>query len=270
MTKLKKIGYVQTSPVFGDKAANFRDVEHLVKNLTADLLVLPELFATGYAFQSTSEATDVAEGPNGETAIFLQNLAQSTGAIVVGGFVEQDQKNPQKIFNSAMMVSDQEILGIYQKTHLFYKEKLWFSPGESGFGVIEARGMKIGMMICFDWIFPESVRTLALHGHGAEIIAHPANLVLPYCQQAMITRCLCNKVIGVTANRIGTEIRGEDAFTFTGASQITSEGGDVLFSAPVDQTAVDIIQIDPTRTHDKKLNSFNDLHQDRRVSMYKK
>ncbi len=268
MTSLKKIGYVQTSPVFGDKAANFREVEHLVKNLTADLLVLPELFATGYAFQSISEAIDVAEGPNGETAIFLQNLAQSTGAIVVGGFVEYDQSSPRKIFNSAMMVSDQEILGLYQKTHLFYKEKLWFSPGESGFSVIEARGMKIGMMICFDWIFPESVRTLALQ--GAEIIAHPANLVLPYCQQAMTTRCLCNRVIGVTANRIGIENRGEDEFTFTGASQITSEDGNVLFSAPVDQTAVEIIQIDPIRTHDKKLNSFNDLHQDRRVSLYRK
>jgi predicted amidohydrolase len=268
MTTLKKIGYVQTSPVFGDKVTNFREVEHLIKNLAVDLLVLPELFATGYAFQSTSEAADVAEGPNGETAIFLQNLAQSTGAIVVGGFVEQNKSHPQKIFNSAMLVSDQEILGIYQKTHLFYKEKLWFTPGESGFHVFETRGMKIGMMICFDWIFPESVRTLALQ--GAEIIAHPANLVLPYCQKAMTTRCLCNKVIAVTANRIGTENRGEDAFTFTGASQVTSEGGDVLRSAPVDQTSVEFVQIDLVPIHDKKLNSFNDLHQDRRVSLYEK
>jgi predicted amidohydrolase len=44
------------------------------------------------------------------------------------------------------------------------------------------------MMVCFDWFFPESARTLALR--GAQIIAHPANLVLPYCQTAMVTRCL--------------------------------------------------------------------------------
>jgi predicted amidohydrolase len=86
----------------------------------------------------------------------------------------------------------------------------------------------------------------------------------------MTTRCLCNKVIAVTANRIGTENRGEDAFTFTGASQVTSEGGDVLRSAPVDQTSVEFVQIDLVPIHDKKLNSFNDLHQDRRVSLYEK
>ncbi|GAG82910.1 unnamed protein product, partial [marine sediment metagenome] len=48
-------------------------------------------------------------------------------------------------------------------------------------------------------------RSLALL--GADIIAHPANLVLPYCQKAMTTRCLENRVYGVTANRIGQEKR---------------------------------------------------------------
>ena len=50
-----------------------------------------------------------------------------------------------------------------------------FCPGDTGFLVVEWQGVKIGMMICFDWIFPESARTLALR--GAQIIAHPANLV---------------------------------------------------------------------------------------------
>src|SRR5207253_5521489 len=62
------------------------------------------------------------------------------------------------------------------------------------------------MMVCFDWFFPESVRTLALA--GAEIIAHPSNLVLPYCPDAMVIRCLENRVFAVTANRIGAEKRG--------------------------------------------------------------
>ena len=92
-------------------------------------------------------------------------------------------------------------------------------------------------MICFDWFFPETARSLALL--GADIIAHPANLVLPYCQKAMITRCLENRVFAVTANRIGQEKRGEDDFQFTGASQIISYDGKVLSSAPNDKIFVD-------------------------------
>ena len=77
---------------------------------------------------------------------------------------------------------------------------------------------------------------------GAEIIAHPANLVLPFCQDAMQTRCFCNKLYAITANRIGTEIRGVDAFEFTGRSQITSFNGEVLSSAPSDREYIDFVE----------------------------
>ena len=54
------------------------------------------------------------------------------------------------------------------------------------------KSVKIGMMICFDWIFPEVARSLALK--GAEIICHPSNLVLPHCPKAMKIRSLENRV----------------------------------------------------------------------------
>ena len=121
-------------------------------------------------------------------------------------------------------------------------------------------------MICFDWSFPEVARTLSLL--GAEIIAHPANLVLPYCQTAMKTRCFCNKLYAITANRIGTEKRGEDTFEFTGRSQITSFNGDVLSSAPSDREFVDFIEIFPKKTQNKNINQFNNVHDDRREEFY--
>ena len=92
------------------------------------------------------------------------------------------------------------------------------------------------MIICFDWIFPEVCRNLALK--GAQIMVHPSNLVLPYGQQAMVTRCLENRVYAITANRIGTETRGSDHFVFTGRSQITSVDGTILSSAPEDASNV--------------------------------
>ena len=81
-----------------------------------------------------------------------------------------------------------ERIDTYKKIHLFNRENLWFTPGDEAPKVYEIDGVKIGVMICFDWIFPETCRSLALQ--GMQVLAHPSNLVLPHCQSAMITRCI--------------------------------------------------------------------------------
>lgn len=258
-----KIGYIQTNPIFGKKEQNFNEIIKLTANLKADLIVLPELFATGYAFTSKEEAISLAENNNGKTSQFLIKVAMDTGAVVVGGFAE---KKGEKIYNSAMIVSDKGVVSTYRKIHLYYKEKLWFSPGDKPLKVYKVKGINIGIMICFDWIFPETTRTLALL--GADIIAHPSNLVMPYCQKAMVTRCLENRVYAITANRIGQEIRGKDDFKFTGGSQITSYDGTVLSTAPLDQYFIGFTEIDLNLVRDKKLNDYNDLFGDRRKEFY--
>jgi len=258
-----KIGYVQSSPIFGKKAQNFEQIENLLGKSKADLIVLPELFATGYTFISKKDAESLAENTKGETAEFLMRIAEITGAVIVGGFIEEDSN---QIYNSSLVVSSSEVLGTYRKLHLYYKENLWFSPGNKPLKIYEVKNIKLGILICFDWFFPETVRSLALL--GAEIIAHPANLVLPYCQRAMVTRCLVNRVFAITSNRIGSENRGEDHFKFTGGSQITSYNGDVLSSAPDDDTYIDVIEIDVEKAKDKKLNLYNDVIKDRRPEFY--
>jgi len=257
------IGYVQTDPLFGEKEQNFLQIENLLKGKRADLIVLPELFATGYTFISKQEAVNLAESIDGITAKFLKKIANLTNAVIVGGFIEKDDN---KIYNSAMLVSKTDVIGLYRKVHLYFKEKLWFSPGDKKLEVYEINNFKVGMMICFDWIFPETARSLALL--GADIIAHSANLVLPFCQKAMVTRCLENRVFAITSNRIGNEMRGEDNFTFTGGSQITSYNGEVLSSAPTDKIYVDFVEIELEKARDKKLNEFNDLLADRRPDYY--
>ena len=258
-----KVGYIQTSPFFGDKRRNFKEIEELITKLRADLIVLPELFATGYTFVSKEEALSLAENNDGETARFLIKIAQLTESVIVGGFIEKDG---EKVFNSAMIVSEKGVIGTYRKLHLYFKEKLWFTPGDKPLKIYKINGVNIGVMICFDWFFPETARTLALL--GADIIAHPANLVLPYCQKTMISRCLENRVYAVTANRFGREIRGEDNFKFTGESQITSYDGKILLSAPSDKVSVDFVEIDVSEVRNKKLNKFNDIINDRRKEFY--
>ncbi|MFH0894917.1 MAG: nitrilase-related carbon-nitrogen hydrolase [Bacteroidota bacterium] len=259
-----KAGFIQTSPIFGEKEKNFDQVRSLVGDAKTDLLVLPELFATGYAYRSKEEAEKMAEDIHGPTANFLCELSKKTEGVIVGGFVE---KAEGKIFNSSLIVYEGKVIDTYRKIHLFNKEKLWFSPGDKPFRVYEINNFKLGVMICFDWIFPEVARTMALK--GAQIIAHPSNLVMPWCQHAMITRCIENRLFAVTANRIGTEQRNEDIFTFTGGSQIVSYDGSVMCAAADDKVALSIVDVDIQKANNKTINQFNDVIGDRREEFYK-
>ena len=127
---------------------------------------------------------------------------------------------------------------------------------------------KIGIIICFDWIFPEAARILALK--GADIICHPANLVLPYAQRAMLARSVENRVYTVTANRLGFEKRGGDSFKFTGGSQVTSPSMEVLISGSTDREEARVVEVDLSKARNKSITEKNDIFKDRRPEIYVK
>lgn len=260
-----KVGFYQFTPLFGKKESNLNRVFSAVKDIDADLLVLPEFFATGYQFIAQNEVAGLSEEvPGGPTTDMLLRLACQKGLYIVAGLPERDHDN---FYNTAVFVGPEGFIGVYRKTHLFFEEKLYFSPGDTGFKVWDTKIGFIGVMICFDWFFPESMRTLALM--GADIIAHPSNLVLPYCPLAMPTRCLENRVFAVTANRTGVEDRKNGkALRFIGRSQVTSAKGEILINAPEDGDALLIVEIDPESARNKSLNPYNDLIADRRPEMY--
>jgi predicted amidohydrolase len=260
-----KIGFAQFSPVRCDVAANVAAVEHLLLGVKADLVVLPELANSGYLYGSPDALVPFSEPGDGSGSFLsaLQRLAGRTGGVIVAGFSELA---PGGLYNSAAAVGAGGLIQVYRKTHLFAGEKLLFLPGDTGFRVFEHGGARIGMMVCFDWFFPESARTLALR--GAQIIAHPANLVLPYCQTAMFARCLENRVFAVTTNRYGTEELADQSLTFTGASQIMTPRGERLAQAAVEGDCVAVVEIDPAAADDKHVTAANDLFADRRPEVY--
>ena len=139
-----RAGYIQTSPRFGEKQYNLDQVADLARGIQADLIVLPELFVTGYAFTSVEETARLAEPAEGPTCRFLQDLAASANALVVAGFAEEAEG---KLFNSSMLVDSGGLIGVYRKLHLFNRENLWFSPGDQTPRVYDAGGFRIGMMI---------------------------------------------------------------------------------------------------------------------------
>jgi predicted amidohydrolase len=260
-----KTAFFQFSPVFGDVHANVARVLDEMDSRDADLVVLPELFSTGYQFISKKEVAELAEEiPSGYTTRKLVELSEKKNVYIAAGIAERDG---EVFYNSAVLTGPEGFIGLYRKTHLFYEETLWFSPGDTGFRVWETSVGKIGIMICFDWFFPESARTLALL--GAEVIAHPSNLVLPYCPDGMVMRCLENRVFAVTANRTGLEQRGgKEALSFIGSSEIVSPKGEILYRAAGETEEFGQIEIDPVQARNKRLNAFNDLFSDRRRDLY--
>ena len=259
-----KIGFVQFRPIFGRPIENLKRVEKLLDGKSADLIVLPELFDTGYLFISRDETFNLASTLPGLVSDGLQRIAEKINGHIVAGVCERAGK---KIYNSACLVSPRGLVGVYRKSHLFGPEKRWFDKGDTGFKVFEINGIKVGLMVCFDWIFPESARVLALK--GAQIICQPANLILPYCQQAMVTRAMENRVFIITANRIGKESRKwASSLAFTGASQIVSPTLEILAKAPKSRSCVGIVEINPDEALNKIFFPKNDLFLDRRPELY--
>jgi len=256
------VGFLQFSPAFGDVKNNCRAVEDLLKDVVADIVVIPELFNTGYAFLNERELIDLAEPAGGETYAFMHRLAQEKSCALAYGYAESAGES---IYNSMSFVAPTGIVATYRKSHLFFEEKFLFTPGDTGLNTFEYIGVKLGMLICWDWIYPEAMRTLALK--GAQVILHAANLVTPYCPDAMKTRAIENRVFVVTADRTGDEIRGEKRFHFIGKSQLVAPDGDILVRAG-EETCARVQQIDPARALDKKMNIHNDLFLDRRTETY--
>jgi len=259
-----KIALYQNSPVFGEIEQNIKDVFEAIKNEDFDILVLPELFATGYLFKNREEAISLADkADSGVTFEKIKLLAVEKNALIIYGFPEI---KGEKLFNSALAIGPDGRSFLYQKTHLFNTEKDIFDPGETGFSVFEYKKAKIGMMICFDWRYPESARKLALL--GAQIICHPSNLVLTTCPDAMITRALENMVFTVTADRVGVENRFRQSLRFTGKSRIISPSGKILAELGEEESGFIIVEIDPQNADNKAVTPNNHLFDDRRTDLY--
>lgn len=257
-----KIGFLQFAPVLGDLQATLQKIDGLLSNRTqADLWVLPELCNSGYNFESSAQAWETSEAV--DDSIFLQRLASLCklyGCHVVSGFNEREG---DILYNSAILVGPQGTIGRYRKLHLFMNEKDHFAPGNVGLPVFDIGPARVGMLVCFDWLFPEVWRILALE--GADLICHPSNLVLPgLAQQATPIHALTNRVYVVTANRIGTEAE----LTFTGMSTIAGPKGNVLLQAPPAEEQVGQVEIDLNLARDKSITSRNDVFGDRRPEEY--
>lgn len=254
-----KVGFVQFKPEFGDKKANLDKIAALAKQERSDLLVFPEMCTTGYVVKSKIELKDLAEEiPSGPTATELVKIAKGVGSILIAGLPEIVGR---KIYNSAVVVGPGGYIAKHQKSHLFLNESKYFSPGQTKPTIFKWQEFRIGLGICYDYMFPEYWRTLALQ--GADLFCNPANFVFDYGFKMMQARALENGVFSVCTNRIGEE-RGVE---FRGGSEIVNNRGEVIKKASQQEELV-IVDLDLKKSRDKRWNSDNDLLADRRPELY--
>lgn len=262
-----RIACVQFAPEFANLDVNTSRIVDDIERTDADVIVFPELATTGYFHTGPEEVARIAEPLGGAHISRIIAAAEAASKVVVCGFAE----NHDGTFYNSCVLAGKGLTQpqVYRKTHLFYKETLGFAPGNTGFFVLHLEHLDchLGMMICYDWRFPESARTLALK--GADVIVCPSNLVTHVWRMAMPVRAFENKVYLAVANRIGSEHNAEEDVSFNGQSAIYSYTGSVLADASADDDAIIIAEIDPQDTRSKSFNSINDIMKDRRPECYR-
>ncbi len=268
------VAAVQTVPVVGDTARNVDDMLRRAAEAVArgaDLIVFPELATSGYAFADAAEARDCAEALGRVDAIRrFQEFCSEHEAVLAFGYPEQDG---ERLYNSAMLVGADGIIGNYRKHHLWDRENEIFTAGDTGYPVFETAVGRVGLLICYDIWFPEAVRSVVLA--GADVLCLPTNWVpiegAPHGELAMANLlCQANSHInGITivgADRAGSE-RGQP---FLGKSVITAPSGQ-LAAGPASDTEPEILYAPydgEEGRRRRRWNAYNDPVEDRRPDTY--
>jgi 5-aminopentanamidase len=263
-----RIACQQLAPRLGDLEHNTAMTVTAIRvavDAGADVVVLPELASSGYMFTSTAEAAEAAIGRDHD---LFRSWAEAAGdAVVVGGFCEIGD-TPDTVYNSAVVVDRTGPLAFYRKTHLWDAENTVFTPGDDAPPVVETRAGRIGVCICYDLEFCEVTRSLALA--GAELIAAPVNWPTverpagEHPPEVVIAMAAArtNKVAIACCDRDGIE-RGQD---WTRGTTIIGSDGWVLATAG--EGGLVVTDVDLTAARDKRISAHNDLHADRRPTLY--
>lgn len=275
MAQKVKIAGIQMAPKIGEKAANLRNCLELMGQATgegATLVVFPECALTGYCFSSLEEALGAAEPVPGPATEEVSALCRERNAYAVLGLLEEDAG---ACFNAVVLVGPHGVVGKYRKLHLPCLGVDRFTrPGDIPPAVHETEVGRIGMGVCYDIMFAEYARVLALK--GVDILAYPANwperkgsYIAAYPDCIVPTRAIENHVFCVAVNRVGEE-RGT---AFFGCSRIVDYFGRPLAQARKGEEDIIYADIDASEARDKHVVVVPGEHEvnvigDRRPEFY--
>ncbi len=253
-----KLELVQMAGRDGDTAYNLQRTLEAIAACQADtdILVFPESLITG--FPSPDNLASLAEPLDGPSLRAIQQAARERDVGVVVGLTEHDQGRD---YNTSVLVTPEGIALSYRKTHLWVGEGELVQAGDR-YSTVEWRGVRIGLLICYDCEFPESARALA--ELGAELLLITDGNMHPYGpvhRTAVTARAQENQCFVAMVNRVGT---GIDELTFAGSSIVVDPFGQTLFEAGHEECRHSL-RLDLTRIASAR--RLYDYHADRRFSL---
>lgn len=213
-----KLTLLQQPLVWMDGPANLRHFDVQLEAITGrDLIVLPEMFTTGFAMEAAQQSM-----PQAEVIAWMQEKAQQTGAMIAGSAALQSERGP---VNRFLLVEPQGKVHFYDKRHLFRMadEHHHYVAGETRL-VIEWRGWRILPLVCYDLRFPVWSRSRNDYDLALYVANWPAPRSLHW-QSLLVARAIENQAYVAGCNRVGSDGNGHH---YRGDSRIVSPQGEIL------------------------------------------
>ncbi len=257
-----KLALCQIAAKRENKTANLQKIEELTwkaKEQGADLAIFPEMSLTGYVLHD--QVYEQAEQIPGPAVEKVEAISKATGVHIVFGMPELSEKTQATLYNTAVMVGPEGVVGKYRKmylpTHSVFEEKRYFRPGYQPAALQTTLG-NIGLTICYDIFFPEVFRLTRLM--GAQLIvcisASPA-VRRGYFEILTAARAIENTTYLAYVNLAGME----DGLQFWGGSRLVGPTGDVLAKARYDLEDFVVAEVDfgDLRTAETFIPTIRDL-----------
>lgn len=220
-----KISIAQLDVSYKNKTNNLQKIRELLSSeeSVGDLVLLPELFSTGYIFNDPAEIHELSESyDRSETIQSLSMLAQEYNTLIVAGIAESHNN---RFYNSVAVVDGTGLLTSYRKISQTNIDKKYFSRGTAPV-TFEHQGIIFGLAICFDLWFPEIIREYVRA--DVDVLLHPANFGGQHSHHISRARAIENSLYMVTCNRVGKDVTKELTGDYCGGSQICTPSGDYL------------------------------------------
>jgi len=236
MLEKVNVALAQISCKVGDKKHNINIMKKNIKQAKekdANLVIFPELSLTGYL--NRDFAYELAEHIPGPSIHSLEETAKKENVYIVFGMPEQSEKAYAVLYNTAVLLGPDGLIGKYRKMHLpthsVFEEKRYFRLGYEA-PVFETEIGKIGLTICYDIFFPELFRLLRLKGSQLIICISASPAVRSgFFEVLTAARAIENTAFLAYVNLVGVE----NGLQFWGGSRIIAPNGSMISKAKYDE-----------------------------------